>query len=622
MQELVRRYRKIVSINREPGEWNRQRKYEVSQTRGNPSERTVSKGKFAYQDYRLTDKEVAEMLAHKYWLGTRALQNGIIYEIRFDIDATTAMGLALRDERYWAIRTLMGSHRIPLVYQTPSGLGLRVVYRIPRTPRSELITGEATGLVADVLRGHGLTVKKGSIEIFPQANQADRLPLGRRMPLLNPETLRPLPHANIGDRYDERMLAGALEEMERWRVREYPDLVAHLRDLPQIAREAVCGKANDDGSGIILLTRSPEGRVELSRHTRALILDGLPGPGSRYASEWKVGVALVLEPSAYPHLGLSPFPSHRAVASALARWLSLHHNGHSGEWTLSVQEGGSVEAAVADWTERYLERNSKTGDNLIDRLMRKVASLDPAMKRVFQLNPEERNWLLQLGERAPFSGAARYRFECWLFAWLSAVKRIIVYKSNRRGKPLPRYYDGARKTIVVEISAAWMSRWPFGNGTDTRGENEVSRYVVYRDILEQEGAMTWSHPYRSPTFTPRAKRDAPTAGTTFATRYKVDLPDLATTLRDVRVPPRRLRKILCDLPTVYGRTVTLAEAYHALEVTGRKDLNLRARYGDRTARRVRRLGDEIRHRLGVLDGVNAQASEHQVAPAVSEQNAA
>ena len=621
MKELVRRYRKIVAINREPGGWNRQRKYEINQTRGNPSVRTVTKGKFAFQDYSLTDNVLAEMLAHKHWLGTLAPRHGIIDQIRFDIDAASEAALAIRDERYWAIRSLMGRHRVPLVYQTPSGLGLRVVYRIPRTPMSELITGHATGLVADVLRGHGLRVEKGRIEIFPQANQADRLPLGKRMPLLDPETLLPLPHAKLGDWFNERMLIGALEEMERWHAREYPDLVPHLRKLPQVAPYAVCDKAVDDGSGVILLTRSLEGRVELSRHTRALTLDGLSEPRSRYASEWKVGVALVLDPGAYPHLGLSPYPSHRAVASALARWLSLHHNGHSEGWTRSVRTGGSVEAAVADWTERYLQRSANTGDNLVDRLMRKVASLDSASKRVLQLSAEERDWLLRLAEGSPLSGAAQYRFECWLFAWLRAVKKIILHHS-RRGRPLPRYQNGVHKTIVVEISARWMARWPFGNGSEDRGGKKITRYVRFCEILADQGAMTWSHPYRSPTFTPRAKPEAPTAGTTFATRYKVDLPDLATTLRDVPVAPRRLRAILPALPRVYGRVVTIDEAYHALEVTGRSEFNLRARYGDRTARRIRRLGDEIRNRLEAQDVVDAQASVQGAAPAVSAPKAA
>src|SRR5690606_25178393 len=101
-------------------------------------------------------------------------------------------------------------------YQTPSGWGIRVVYRIERVPLTAVITGPHSGLVADVLRGAGLPVGPGEIELFPQTGQADRLMLGRGMPMLDPETLLPIGGPPIGDTFCESALRWALEHAEAW----------------------------------------------------------------------------------------------------------------------------------------------------------------------------------------------------------------------------------------------------------------------------------------------------------------------------------------------------------------------------------------------------------------------
>ena len=245
--DLVDRYRKVVPLNTQAGNWNLQREHG---------------GNFSYQDWELTTEDLQRALSHEFWLGSRAHPEPWNDRLSFDIDCKDRALRADRNEPYWLLRRRFGIERVPLVYGTPSGLGLRVVYRIPQTPREELISGLHTGLVADVLRGAGLVVKSGVIEIFPQEQQAGRLMLCRRMPLLDPRTLRPLPDANVGDEFDEATFVRALERVEAWHARPCDDLVPHLRTLRRAPDVRLIDHTQPDDGAENVFIRRGDGSIE------------------------------------------------------------------------------------------------------------------------------------------------------------------------------------------------------------------------------------------------------------------------------------------------------------------------------------------------------------------------
>lgn len=572
---LAERVARVTQLNGAQGAWNRQRRY---------------RGPFAYEPRDLKAANIMAALRHRCWLGSRAPVDDdgtlVTDRIALDLDCKAADGLTMRDARYRAIRRLFGTARVPLVYQTPSGWGLRVVYRIERVPLAEVITGPRTGLVADVLRGAGLPVDAGMIEIFPQASQADRLMLGRRMPMLHPETLLPLGDPPIGDAYCEAALLWALAHAEDWYERPCEGLLADLTQLPGVPHIAVAAEERrdvshdqvaDDGAAFLFVRRTSG--LEVTATLDRLVRHGLAAPGSRYRTEFLVGLALALAPLAYPDYGLRRHPTHRELAEAIARWLSMCHNGFSKEWTRSCRRR-PTEAAIAWWTRRYLRRTGTTGDHMVERIARVAGILDPSSRRVFQLSDAEHRQLHAVAARSFQPGARRYRFEIWACRWLRAMKEIRAYHEDA-GRPLRTVGQGSATVAVVQLSAAWMQAWPFGKGDGVRRTS----YLEYRAVLEREGLMRWAAPYVSPSL--RAPGD-PEAVQGRATTYCVIMPEPSIELREVSLPPWDLQPVLAAATGPYGRAWTLDEAYHALWAT-RVGVPLSRQYGRKTRELIEHL---------------------------------
>lgn len=574
--DLLERYKKVVLLNRTREGWNQQQKYG---------------GKFPYPKRRLTDADLEAMLRHEHWLASRAPQEGLTDRIAFDLDCDGEGEQVDRDERYGQIRRLFGMEHVPLVYGTPSGWGLRVVYRIPIMPLEELITGPRSGLVADVLCGAGLYPRSGFLEIFPQKSYADRLMLGRRMPLLDPVRLKPLSHAAIGDTFDEHLLRQALGEVESWHAQPCVGLVEHLRGLPRQADVTLVPQRKAGRSESTIRVSGESRQPEPPHSLRRLIKHGLERPRSRFASEWIVGLAFITAPERYPAYDLPEHPTHEEVAHALTLWLSRKHNGHSREWTCSLARCGSEAAAIQEWTRRYLLPSATTGDHLIDRLMWAAGNPHPLGRRILQLTAHERDALLQLAEKHFVAGAARYRFECWLFAWQRAVKRILRHHSPAAQSLEVSAGPGSGPAIEIELCAQWMQAWPYGNGRSQPG-GEAS-YLRYRQILREERLMVWAAPYISPTL---CSSSAAGEIRGQATRYRVRHPQMRASLRDVPVAPETLTPAIVGITAAYNRQLSIDEAYHALHVIER-GFCLRARYGRKTAALVSRIATDIQGSL-------------------------
>lgn len=582
---LYERYRAITRPNLSSGCWHVQ---------------TVYGGAFPARSWRGTAKDIQAMLEGQNWIACRAPEDGQIDWIGFDVDAKTEVELHDAVERYWALRRLLGMERIPLVYRTPSGRGLRVLYRIPRTPIVELITGREEGLVANVLRGAGLPVENGQIEIYPQSRQADRLMLGKRMPLVDPDTLEVLPDTAPSDTWDENAFERALEFVESWFAKPCDDLIAHLESLPafprmRLVRTHAEGETGDDES---LFNRDGVGLVRFGARLEHLLSTGLPGASSRYESEFLVALAIAVSPKRFARYGIGPAFSARDIARATSCWLSQHHNNASREWTRSVKKTGSVEKAVALWTSRYLQRNRNSGDHLIDRVMRALESVDPLSTPVRQLVPDEICRIMAIAERHFGAGAQRYRFETWAHACQRAVREIAHYTADihhqRAAQPGTESYRiispaKSAGSILVEIAAAWMMGWPYGSGRDEA--TRQTRYIWYRQTLETEGLLrkVRSHYNYGP--------DAHGTGANRATTYRVVAPAPAT-LRDVPVAPWVLARAIEGI-TGSRDKLDIAEAYHILHITGLA-IDLRRRYGYSRSEWIWKTAGRIQENIAVI----------------------
>jgi len=161
---LVERFRRATGLTRPPAKWFLQR-------RGQPW-RAATRQEFA--------SLVHGHLRARHWAGVWAPQDGVVEELSLDLDAKSEAERQTRDARYRRVRKIVGQQHVPLVVQTPNG-GLHVRYRLPPTRLIALHTGRTSGLVASVLQAHGLAPIAGQLELFPQKNQALRLPLGARM---------------------------------------------------------------------------------------------------------------------------------------------------------------------------------------------------------------------------------------------------------------------------------------------------------------------------------------------------------------------------------------------------------------------------------------------------------
>lgn len=577
---LLDRYVRIVRPNLSPISWCVQEVY------GQP---------FRTRHRAGGRNEIRAMLLGRYWIACRAPADGQIDWISFDIDAKTPDQIPQAVLTYWRLRRVMGDHRVPLVYQTPSG-GLRVLYRIPRTPIDALIQGLHTGPVADVLRRGGLEPRRGGIEIFPQRKQADRLMLGRRMPLLDPETLEVLPHASIGDVFDVEVFRQALEEVERWYQRPDHDLVRFIRASAQ----PIC--ATETAEPIAPPSKERSVAANLHRGTASEFLadgetaavHGLPGPSTRYHTEFHVGLAMALAPHLYEAYGLPPSYADADLAWALARWLSRHHNGYSREWARSVAETGSVDGAIRYWCGRYLAPNS-SGESMIDRILRVAWSIDPLLQPVRIVAPRHVDRILEVAERKYPPGAQRYRFEVWTSGLVRATKEVLTWQVDRRvrsgrrtARPgsMPDISD--RSWVEVEIAADWMERWPYGSGRNPEGR---TRYLEYRDCLIAEGMLEIIGEARMQAG-PRFRRPR-------AMRYRLPTPETALA-RDLPATPWDMEPAIEGIEAGYGRPLELTEAYHILHLT-RRGVDVRRRYGVRTAERISAIAATIEQRLQARD---------------------
>lgn len=570
---LIDRVRKVLLLNERDGAWYVQQRYETGRSNS-----------WYPADAPMDDRHLIMMVGQRWWLACRAPHDGSTDRVAFDIDCKSGEERAARDAIYQGVRELMGRERVPLVYRTPSMHGLRVVYRIPAMPLGELVTSVSTGLVADACRAAGLPVRPVQLEIFPQRTKVDRLPLGRNMPMLDPETLEPLPHANIGARFDLERLEGAVAEMERWHAHEHADLVPHLRACVRSA-EATARTASVAAARPTLVSTTPAAApTGTALH---LATSGLSGPGTRYWAEYQVGLAALEHPALF---GLVPPLTDVMVAEAIADWLARRNNGQSREWADSVHRFGA--AARRWWVERYLTRDATTGRHMIDRLDAALAARSPEMRRTTMLTPAERDTLMVLAADVLEPDAQRFRAECWLVAWLRAVRTIMTYH-ERRGDPLVRTVTDGSSTMELEICTRWMRRWPFGEGRNTT--RRVPRYVEYRDMLLRAGLMelVCAAP-EGARFArqPSNGRDLPQV----AHRYRVLRPAYPVRVRDVGVTRAELAAIRSSLPWHYNRRPTIDEIHHVLMLR-RWRIDLHARYGVATGDRVSELADAIERGL-------------------------
>jgi hypothetical protein len=541
-----------------------------------------------------TEADIVDMLLGRNWIACRAPEDGMIDRLSFDVDLKE--GQPDPRDTYEALRCVLGRGREPLVYRTPGG-GLRVVYRIPRVPRESLVSGARTGVVADVLRGAGLVPRKGFLEIFPQGSLPERLMLGARMPLLDPDSLKPLRGCNIGVNYEEKVLRACLERVEAWHASPYHDLLAHLERTPKLPRGEVVSRKEEESYDSIFV-RDTDGKVRPSGSLLQLLTGGLVRAGSRFDCEFLVAMAMAVAPEQFADYGLGRAFTPWHLATAVARWLARHHNGFSREWIASVRQHGSPESAVLAWADRYLKPSEPTGLNMVDRAMRAAQSADPLSARVRQLTDDEWRNIFHLAERY-FDGAARLRFEVWTGSFYRAVKEIVHHHERNPPRPgeLRRMESltdmGGRDWVEVEIAAEWQEEWPYGSG----GKGGRTKYLLYRRILEAEGLVVQRTAHRHCR---AAHESAPEDSANLAASFLLLRPSVAT-LRDVRAAPGVLKKA-CEGITVSGRGYSLDEAYHALYAVGHVR-DLRRRYGYSASRGLRERVKALRENLEWLRSV-------------------
>jgi hypothetical protein len=426
------------------------------------------------------------------------------------------------------------------------------------------------------------------LEIFPQRNRVERAMLGRRMPLLDPETLTVLPHAALSDFFNPAMLEGALAEVERWYAREH-DLLSHLRAKPKLEIPPVLRDEAAATSTHYLLSGS-ERRHTLSPAWRQLIEYGLHRRSSRYHAEFLVGLGLVLCPTLGKTLEWDGTLEDRSIAQAIATWLAQRHHGHSREWRESLRDArDSVAAATEAWRNRYLTRNSNTGQHLVDRILAAARALDPTLRYTLWLSPAERHRVDQIVEAAYPPGPQRRRFAIWVYSFLHHVKATLHGRAAG-GRPVRIYERDGRDVVHLWISAKRMSKWPGGNGED--GKTGRTRYLEYREHLIRAGLLRVVIPYDRENGK--------------ATLYRIPVPDMHSCAGELPYPPSVLRRVVARINKERPRKrngwgVSLAEAYHALHLVDR-GADLAAELRERNARDVRRLVREIRTKIDARRG--------------------
>jgi hypothetical protein len=551
---------------------------------------------FRSSDRHMTPDDLRAVLGHACHVGVYAPADGLTDQIAFDLDCMDG-GIADRNARYWAIRQAMGSNHIPLVHATPSGTGLRVRYRIPGMPLARVITGRETGLVADVLRGAGIIVRPGAVEIFPQANQADRLPLGANMPLLDPQTLEMLPDAAIGTHYDEGTLRGALARLAAWRAAPCEDLVPYLESLPGAprVRVVVVEEAGADAEFV-----RDGSRVRPSDATRRLITTGLHEPASRYRAEFRVALAGVLAPEVLEPFGLTRAGDDEDLARAVARWLAEKNGGWSREWDDSLA-GCSPDEATSRWVARYLVRSAATGEHFVDRVRAAAARLDGGLRTTLLLADEERREVMALAECAGLCGSGLYRAEVWIVSLVRAVKSIVRHHLHA-GTPLDEVEDEGCRFVFVPIAARWMEGWAYGSGGRGRGDGPpIPNYARYRQIMMDARWMRLAR-YSPTKIAFNHGRRPPDDMAREASVYAVRMPRLDVCVREVGVDAVELERVAMESGlTMSGRALSLDEAHHVLWLH-RAGVDGPERYGRRLGGRVASYGQVLEAALGKLMG--------------------
>ncbi len=524
-------------------------------------------GDFIAQPRTMNPGDIAAVLDGRCWIATYAPSDGIVDRLEFDLDCKTPDVERDRDHRYWAIRDLMGRQRLPLVVRTPSKGGLHVSYRIPPIELTRLVTGLTTGVVADILRDAGLAVGRGSVEIFPQVRQCKRLPIGRSMAILDPDTLEPMVEAPERPRLDSPGWGEFAEAIAAWHGRPHEDLAEELIARAADIVQRPTASARTRPMGAVRLPSEP-----VRSAAQQLIERGLPGPSTRYTAEFSVGAAIWKDPARFAEFGACVPPTRENVAYTLARWLSTRHNGVSQEWLADVRTH-AVDETVKRWARRYLRADSRTGRAPVDRMLQAAfgESTDCGL-----VSAEDMAAIRAVADELFGPGLQRYALEVWTCSLLRATKTVAGHHRAVGGRGTP----SGNGWVEVEILADWMERWPWGGGRT--GEERVRTYTFFRDKLVSKG---WLVPV-SPPVRPVDGLEQPGQ----ATRYRVRTP-LPVRERELPVPPDVVAMRIAET-MVNGRPLSIEEAYHALDAV-QCVRRLERRYGSATSARIRRYAETV-----------------------------
>lgn len=587
--EFLRRFTTVVRVNPAAGEWF----YQARERYG---------AEFAPSSRRLSSDHLLAHLTGAGWIASRAAIGidgaPVADRVAFDLDLkreagdTGERGLADLHAKYWRIRALMGVCRTPLVYGSPGG-GLRISYAISPRPLRELVRGSAHGLVADVLTAAGVVIRSGRLEIFPQRKQSDRLPLGRGMPILDPETLSPVlgssMHEGRGGRWTREERWAALEALERWRACPCDDLVEHLRtlralssthagsatglavDVRSLRRASVVDEASGDLHEVAVDESWTASTVPIvpGPALDAYVRRGVPAPGQRYATEFRVAMAFVASPERYAEFGLSATStSNDEIALALVEWLARHHNGNSGEWQTAAA-GGNVDRARSIFLDRYLARDPARR-TIVDRARRALLWEQAANHPTLFPGREAFEALLAVAVTRFPATARRWGFVTWSLA-LQRVSRLQALRGRGLGAAVS---DGA---IDWQIDSTWAKAWPGGSGTYRAPGTGAAQtaYAAYLRVLEEAGLVELIARHVAPWDAARALRPGidyrpPRSDRSDADRvrgecatYRVRL--VGSVIHESDLPYRSevLALAARNAPPRHGKPVSIDEVLHA-----------------------------------------------------------
>ncbi|MBY0491911.1 MAG: hypothetical protein K2R93_18870 [Gemmatimonadaceae bacterium] len=489
----------ILGLNRRGTHWYRQDRY--------------PDGKFAQMSQQLDDATVLEALHGQCWIGSRARTDdrgvAIMDRIAIDIDCKGDASIADRNRRYWLVRKAFGDSE-PLVYATPSGTGLRVVYRIPQQPLETWIASKSHGRVADCLRAAGLQVKSGAIEIFPQKKLNDRTMLGPDMPLLNAQTLEhKIPFGRTPENWID-YVALALPHVRRWYAAPATAVLDRIREGAARWQSMHPERASHD----VLFDDETAGNDGASRRAykpSGVLERGLSEPGSRFEVEFLAACELVY------HAQFDGGSTKEELADALARWLAAKHHGFSKEFNESLRRHRSKDEAIGAWTRRYSMRDSR-GRDIFDRAASVVRRGREHMSPV--LSDDLFEWIHTLS--ADFAGARRYRFEAWFVTFLHTVL-LYQFKTTRTDEGV---------AFTFGFAAKRLQRMPFGKGSYTYAGRSQTAYAAYVDHLQAKGVLFTDGLFVSPTM---RKPNGALPQRSYPCTYKLMLP-LAVRYEQV-VPP-------------------------------------------------------------------------------------